>query len=157
MLFGVVSDTHGYVQPGLKELFKGVDGILHAGDIDSAAVLDALEEIAPVTAVHGNVDRGLLAASYPSWLDLEVERHRLLLIHRGGKTLQAEPTLAAIFRRVQPDIVVYGHTHHAQAGWEDGVYYFNPGLGGRPRLGVQPSAGLLVVRAGQVEGTIHRL
>jgi len=157
MLFGVVSDTHGCLRPELKRLFKGVDAILHAGDIGSPSVIAALEEIAPVSAVHGNVDGGLLAADYPSWLDMEVEGHRLLLVHRGGKVLWAEPTLAAILRRVQPDIVVYGHTHRAQAGWEDGVYYFNPGLGGRPRLGIRPSAGLLVVEPGRVEGAIHML
>lgn len=157
MLLGVVSDTHGYFQPGLKKLFKGVDRILHAGDIDAQSVIEALEEIAPVTAVHGNVDRGLLAASYPAWLDMEVEGHRLLLIHRGGRVLWGEPTLGAILKRVQPDIVVYGHTHHAQAGWQDGAYYFNPGLGGRPRLGIRPSAGLLVVEPGRVEGAIHML
>lgn len=157
MLYGVVSDTHGYFQPGLKKLFKGVDQILHGGDIDSRSVLDALEEIAPVTAVHGNVDHGLLAANNPAWLDLEVEGHRLLLVHRGDRVARAEPTLAAILERVQPDIVVYGHTHRALAGWEDGVYYLNPGLGGRPRLGIKPSAGLLVVEPGRVEGTIHML
>jgi len=157
MLFGVVSDTHGYFQPGLRKLFKGVDHILHAGDIDSQSVVAALEEIAPVTAVHGNVDRGLLAARYPAWLDMEVEGHRLLLVHRGGRVLQAEPTLAAILRRICPDIVVYGHTHRAQAGWEGSIYSFNPGLGGRPRLGIRPSAGLLVVEPGRVEGTIHML
>ena len=157
MLFGVVSDTHGYFQPGLRKLFKGVDHILHAGDIDSQSVMAAREEIAPVTAVHGNVDRGLLAARYPAWLDMEVEGHRLLLVHRGGRVLQAEPTLAAILRRICPDVVVYGHTHRAQAGWEGSIYSFNPGLGGRPRLGIRPSAGLLVVEPGRVEGTIHML
>ncbi|HOG47034.1 MAG TPA: YfcE family phosphodiesterase, partial [Anaerolineae bacterium] len=119
MLLGVVSDTHGYFQPGLKELFRGVDRILHAGDIDAQGVLDALEEIAPVTAVRGNVDRGRLAADYPAWLDMEVEGHRLLLIHRGGRVLHAEATLAAMLEQVRPDIIVYGHTHQALATWED--------------------------------------
>ncbi len=157
MLVGVVSDTHGYFQPGLRELFRGVERILHAGDIDSPAVLEALERIAPVTAVRGNVDHGTLAAAHPSWQALELEGHRLLLVHRGGKMLWADPTLAAILKRVQPDVVVYGHSHHAEALWEEGVYYFNPGLGGRGRLGIAPTAGLLELTAGRVEGTIHRL
>lgn len=157
MLVGVVSDTHGYFQPGLTYLFEGVERILHAGDIDSQAVLDALERIAPVMAVRGNVDRGPLAAEHPSWQDMEIEGHRLLLIHRGRKLLRADPTLAAILARVQPDVVVYGHSHQAEAVWEDGVYYFNPGLGGRPGLGVAPTAGLLVLEPERVEGTIHRL
>ena len=157
MRFGVIADTHGYFQPRLWQLFGGVDRILHAGDIDSRAVIEALEEIAPVVAVRGNVDRGLLAADYPSWCELEVEGQRLLLIHRGGRVLQADPTLAAIVGRVRPQVVVYGHTHQARAEWEAGVYYFNPGLGGRPRLGVQPSAGLLTVEADHIEGQIVRL
>lgn len=157
MLVGVVSDTHGDFQPGLKELFRGVERILHAGDIDSSAVLEALERIAPVTAVRGNMDRGALAAAHPSWQRIEIEGHRLLLIHRGGKMLQADPTLAAIFKQVQPDVVVYGHSHRAEAFWEEGVYYFNPGLGGRPRLGIARTAGLLVLTPAQVDGTIHTL
>lgn len=157
MLIGVVSDTHGYFQPRLGELFKDVDQIVHAGDIGAPSVIDALEEIAPVVAVRGNVDYGLLAASYPSWLELDVEGRKVLLLHRGGGILQADPTLAAILQHVRPGVLVYGHTHRALAAWEDGVYCFNPGLGGRPRLGIQPTAGLLTIERDRVEGKILRL
>ncbi len=157
MLFGVVADTHGYFQPRLSALFEGVDQILHAGDIGRREVVEALSEIAPVVAVHGNVDGGQLAVNYPVWTEMEAEGHKLLLIHRGGPAMKAEPTLVAILRRVQPEIVVYGHTHRAQVGWEGGMYYFNPGLGGRSRLGVQPTAGLLSVEAEGVEGKILSL
>ena len=59
MLLGVVSDTHGYVDPRLVEAFAGVDAILHAGDVGSTAVLEALAAIAPVHAVCGNNTAGL--------------------------------------------------------------------------------------------------
>ncbi len=154
MLLGVVSDSHGWLNPRVCDVFRDVDEILHAGDIESERVIEALERIAPVVAVRGNVDRGLLAARYRSWCDLEVEGYRLLLVHRGGKVLQADPQLAPILRRVSPDIVVYGHTHLAECGWEDGVYYLNPGLGGRPGRGIRPSVALLTVEPGRVEGEI---
>ena len=154
MLFGVIADTHGWFHPRLRDVFRGVDQILHAGDIESGRVIEALEEIAPVIAVRGNVDRGLLAVRYPSWLDMEVEGHRLLLLHRGGKVLQGDQQLAAVVRRVCPDIVVYGHTHLAECGWQDGVYYLNPGLGGRPKRGIRSSVALLTVEPDRVEGEI---
>ncbi len=156
MLIGVVSDTHGHFQPGLRKLFRGVERILHAGDIGSPAVLVALERLAPVTAVRGNVDSGSPLAGYPLWQEMEVEGHRLLLIHRG-RGPGSDPELARILQRTQPEVVVYGHTHRAEASWVDGVYYFNPGAGGRPRFGVAPTAGLLLLEPGRVEGTIHSL
>ena len=154
MLLGVVADSHGWLHPRVRDVFRNVDEILHAGDIDSERVIEDLEQIAPVVAVRGNVDRGALAARYRSWCDLEVEGHRLLLLHRGGKALQGDPQMAAVFRRVCPDIVVYGHTHLAECGWQDGVYYLNPGLGGRPKRGIRSSVALLTVEPGRVEGEI---
>ena len=157
MLIGVISDTHGYFNPQLRELFRPVELILHAGDIGAQAVIDALERIAPVVAVHGNVDSGLLAASYPSWRVETPAGRPLLLIHRGGKELAGEPELAAILQEARPEVVIYGHSHRAQAEWAGGVYYFNPGLGGRSRFGIRPSAGLLTVEPDRVEGEIYRL
>jgi uncharacterized protein len=154
VLLGVVADTHGFLNPRLKVLFRGVDAILHAGDIEAQAVLDALADTAPVTAVHGNCDRGLLVAEYPAWQELAVEGHKLLLLHRGGKMLRSDLTTSAIVRHVQPDIIVSGHTHQPLVVWEDGVYLFNPGLAGRPHFGQRPTAGLLAISAEKVEGQI---
>ena len=57
---GVISDTHGYLDPQVLEEFAGVDHIIHAGDIMDGATLEALGKIAPVTAVAGNMDDGKL-------------------------------------------------------------------------------------------------
>ena len=57
---GVISDTHGYLDPQVLAEFAGVQHIIHAGDIMDAATLEALETIAPVTAVAGNMDDGKL-------------------------------------------------------------------------------------------------
>ncbi len=57
---GVVSDTHGYLDPAVLEVFAGVDHIIHAGDVMDAGILEALRAVAPLTAVHGNLDDGEL-------------------------------------------------------------------------------------------------
>ena len=62
---GVISDTHGYLDPVVLELFEGVDAIILAGDILDPAIVEALARVAPVTAVNGNVDPPELAGSLP--------------------------------------------------------------------------------------------
>lgn len=66
MRIGVVADTHGYLQPAALQALAGVEQIWHAGDIGALDVITALEAIAPVTAVQGNVDAGTrLALRFP--------------------------------------------------------------------------------------------
>ena len=55
---GVLSDTHGYLDPRVLEHFAEVDEIWHAGDIGNAMVLQHLREFKPTRAVYGNMDSG---------------------------------------------------------------------------------------------------
>lgn len=57
---GILSDTHGLLRQEVIDAFKGVDHIIHAGDIDNKSVINRLEEIATVTVVRGNVDKECL-------------------------------------------------------------------------------------------------
>ena len=77
MEIGVISDTHGFLDPRVLDIFQGVAHILHAGDIGSAAIIGALNAIAPVTAVLGNNDAGLAFKETESILLAE----RRFLIH----------------------------------------------------------------------------
>jgi hypothetical protein len=54
MLIGVISDTHGLLRPEALTALAGVEHILHAGDVGDPRILDALREIAPVTAISTN-------------------------------------------------------------------------------------------------------
>ena len=65
MKIGVISDTHGLLRPEVKPALAGVERILHLGDVGKASILKELEEIAPVTAVRGNVDREGLCGRLP--------------------------------------------------------------------------------------------
>ena len=72
MLLGIVSDTHGYMNPRVLELLQGVEHILHAGDIGDAAIIGRLSSIAPVTTVRGNNDRTGPASLFPEEVTLEL-------------------------------------------------------------------------------------
>jgi putative phosphoesterase len=80
---GIISDTHGLFHPKVVEHFQGCDLILHAGDIGKAEVLTHLEEIAPVKAVRGNVDKGKWSEKLPWIEETECEGRKLLMIVGG--------------------------------------------------------------------------
>jgi uncharacterized protein len=137
---GVISDTHGRFDPALRELFAGVARVVHAGDVGSLDVLVALQAIAPVTAVRGNVDASFGVAELPEEAVVAVGAHRLLLGHVGE----------ALLRRHEParegfSCVVFGHSHRFLEARRDGVLYLNPGSAGSPRFGLPRSAALLEV------------
>jgi putative phosphoesterase len=119
-LVGVISDTHGYVDPQIPALFREVDCIIHAGDIGSAAVLACLGEVAPVHAVRGNVDRAPQLLAIPEQLVLTVDDTELLVVHRVQDGVP----------RPQTRIVVSGHSHRPNLNWRDRILYLNPGAAG---------------------------
>ncbi|MCW5890471.1 MAG: metallophosphoesterase family protein [bacterium] len=121
---GVVSDTHGLVRPELLAALDGVVHVLHAGDVGSAEVLAALGQIAPVTAVRGNNDRGPWAATLPAAITVTLAGVRIHLLH-DRKELTAVPDVA---------VVVAGHSHRPGVAEHDGVLFLNPGSAGPRRF-----------------------
>ena len=79
MLVGLISDTHGLMRPEALEALSGVDVILHAGDVGSASVLDALWAVAPVHAVRGNVD--MTGGELRDVLSLQLDGARIHVSH----------------------------------------------------------------------------
>ena len=78
---GLIADTHGTLDPDVLDLFRGVDHIVHAGDVGKRSVLRRLEKIAPVTAVAGNTDSGKLAKELPQQASGESGGVRFLVAH----------------------------------------------------------------------------
>ena len=126
-MIGVISDTHGLVRPEVFELFKDADLIIHAGDIGSLEVLQALETLAPVKAVRGNNDRDAWADDLPPDQVLNVETHLFYVLHEL-EHLNFDP-VAADF-----SVVIYGHSHRPAHEWKNGVLYLNPGSAGPRRF-----------------------
>ena len=142
MKIGLISDTHGHLDPRIANLFAGVEHILHAGDVGGEALLDELRAIAPVTAVLGNTDQDLRHCGCR-----DVERRTLggktfLVIHVGRPHGLTNEARQMIFDDDKPDMVVFGHTHHAERVVENGVVFVNPGSASRPRLHHSPSVAI---------------
>ncbi|MCU0559028.1 MAG: metallophosphatase family protein [Desulfobacterales bacterium] len=136
---GLISDTHGYLPPGVAEIFRDVDLILHAGDIGSAAVVDHLEAIAPLLAVRGNMDHGPWAEGLPQRLCVRAGAMEIHLIH-DREHLRPQPPGG------DHVAVVAGHTHRFLSEQANGVLHVNPGSASAPRHGQKASVAILVVR-----------
>ncbi len=128
LVIGVVSDTHGHLYPEVVERLRGVDHILHAGDVGTSEVLRALRQIAPVTAVRGNVDVGGWADALPSRAEVEIGGVCFVVAH-----ISPRPDGAG--RPGGPVVVVAGHSHIAAQDEKDGVLHINPGSAGPRRFG----------------------
>jgi uncharacterized protein len=137
---GVISDTHNYFDPRLPLLFAGVDHILHGGDIGLPAIILALEQIAPVTAVMGNTDDP--GFHYRQTEVVEVANFKFLLHHIVTPQRLADPIQARI-ARARPAVVVFGHTHKPFSQTLDGVLFFNPGYAGKSRFGLERTVAIL--------------
>lgn len=126
-VIGVISDTHGLLRPNVADKLCGVERIIHAGDVGNPDILDQLENIAPVVAVRGNVDRGAWAQTLPVTEIVEVGSRLIYVLHNLN-TLDLDPVAAGIA------VVISGHTHRPLAEERRGVLYLNPGSIGPRRF-----------------------
>jgi putative phosphoesterase len=148
-VIGVVSDTHGLVRPEALRRLRGVDRIVHAGDIGGPEVLAALRAIAPVIAVRGNNDRGAWARGIPETAFVEVGSVRLYVLH-DVKTLAVDPRAAGVA------VVIAGHSHRPARVERDGVLYLNPGSIGPRRFTLPITMAILTVRGARVRAeSVH--
>ena len=147
---GVIADTHGLFDPVVRQDFTGVDHIVHAGDIGDRSVIEQLEQLAPVTAVSGNVD-GYEQSGFPSEFVIELAGRRIAIRHilfEGGKMTKEG---REFLEREHPDICIFGHTHQPRAEWFGKTLLFNPGSAGPKRFTLPRCIGLLRLRDAEVE------
>ena len=128
---GLISDTHvpkraHSLPQKVFEIFDKVDYIIHAGDLVELGVVDELEQIAPVLAVHGNMDGTQITDALPSLNTLRVFDWKIGVMH--------DPDITFGFDRIRElvkenglNVFVYGHTHVADIKWEGKTLYINPG------------------------------
>ncbi len=147
MLIGVISDTHGLLRPEALAALRGSEHILHAGDIGSPSIIPALAEIAPVTAIRGNVDREPWAREFPETQVVELAGLSIYIIH-DGNALDLNPKAAGFAA------VVSGHTHEPKQEVKHGVLYFNPGSAGPRRFKLPVSLGFLEIVDGEISARI---
>jgi hypothetical protein len=136
MRIGVISDTHGLLRPEAQMALRGVDLIVHAGDVGNAEILTQLKTIAPVFAVRGNVDTEAWAQELPETALVEAGDANLYVIH-NLRQLDLSPKSAGIHA------VISGHTHQAEQWERDGVLYLNPGSAGPRRFQLPVTAAVI--------------
>jgi uncharacterized protein len=141
VVIGVISDTHGLMRSEALAALRGCERIIHAGDIGTPAVLDALNAIAPTFAVRGNIDAGAWAASLPA-TELVDAGARLIHVLHDISELDIDPVEAGFAA------VVFGHSHEPSIERRAGVLYLNPGSAG-PRRFKLPVAVARITVAGQ--------
>ena len=139
MKIGVISDTHGFLDPKIAGLFAGVGHILHAGDLGDAFIPFELGQIAPVTAVLGNTDADL------PFKETEVVKlaERKFLVHHIVYPQSLSDKIKSRIVRERPDAVVFGHTHKPFCETIGGILFFNPGYAGKPKFGAERSVAVL--------------
>ncbi len=140
MKIGIISDTHGFLDPRVEKIFAGVDHIIHAGDIGYASIILELQFIAPVTAVLGNCDDPQISYRLTEVVGLARKK---FLVHHIVNPHALDETRARRLAKERPDAVVFGHTHKKFAETVDGVFFFNPGYAGKPKFGAERSVAIL--------------
>jgi putative phosphoesterase len=144
---GLISDTHGLMRPEALSALDGVDVILHAGDVGGTHVIDALQHIAPVHAVFGNVDPSS-APGLSARVDLDLDGVSIHVSH--GHEL-GSPTPVKLVERYDADVIVFGHTHRPLIERIGRQLIVNPGAAGPARFHLTPSVGLLVISNSECE------
>lgn len=127
---GIISDTHSYLDPSVAEVFAEVDHILHAGDIGNEEVLEALEAIAPTTAVKGNIDGGNLRF-LPEEAEVTLGGKLFAIRHICGSPKRPNKATRALLSRVRPDFLIVGHSHIPVITKIHDTLWINPGAAGR--------------------------
>ncbi|NMB02498.1 MAG: metallophosphoesterase family protein [Firmicutes bacterium] len=132
---GVISDTHGLLRSDARLFLQKCDRIIHAGDIDQHRILQELNQIAPTTAVRGNMDQGPWANSLRTAERIQVDHWSILVVHN----IQDLPPLNGA------NIVIFGHSHKFFEETNDGVLYLNPGSAGPKRFSLPISMAILTL------------
>jgi len=133
---GVISDTHGLLRPEAVAALRGVDRILHAGDVGTPDILAALKAIAPTSAVRGNVDHGVWATALPETDVVRLGAVDVYMLHDLA-ALDLDPVPAGLAA------VISGHSHQPVAEWRRGVLFLNPGSAGPRRFSLPVTLSIL--------------
>lgn len=157
---GVISDTHiplaaSKLPDEVQVAFRGVDLILHAGDLVELSVLDILNKLAETHAVWGNMDGPEVRKALPEKRIMKVGKFMIGLIHGCGPPFNLIKSVINEFSQ-KMDIIVFGHSHSPVNEVRDGTLFFNPGSPTDKTFAKYNSYGILTM-TDEVKGEIIRL
>ncbi len=133
MKIGILSDTHGWLDPRILDHFSEMDEIWHAGDVGPNDILAPLNAAKPCRAVFGNIDGSSVRASCKEFLVFDVCGSKILMIHIAGPFGSYSPQCRALIHAHHPDVLICGHSHILKVAWDKSfnLLYVNPGAAGQ--------------------------
>ncbi len=160
---GLIADTHiparaRCIPQTVFKIFENVDFIVHAGDLVQLAVIDELEQLAPVLAVHGNMDGPEVSGALPKLNSLKIFDWKIGVMH-DPRALFGMSKMREIAKQNNFNVFVYGHTHNSSIKWEGKTLYINPGspTNPLPSFVTKPSIALLKVTKEAIKPEIIHL
>lgn len=130
-MVGLVSDTHGWLDPALLSVFADAACIVHAGDVGHDRVLGQLEDVAPVIAVKGNIDGPPISQELPLVARHRVAGRTIAVLHIAGSPFRPRRAALELIRDECPDFLIVGHSHIPVIKEVEGTVWINPGAAGR--------------------------
>lgn len=129
---GLLSDTHGTIDPKLFDFFKNCDEIWHAGDFGNLETADELAKFKPLRGVYGNIDDHRLRAVYKQHLKFQVEDVSVWMTHIGGYPGHYDQRVRSGLKADPPTLFISGHSHILRVMYDDkiGTLHINPGAMG---------------------------
>ncbi len=127
---GLISDTHGFLDPLVFEYFENCDEIWHAGDFGSMQVANQLAEFKPFVGVYGNIDDSELRGVYPEHQRFDCEDLDVWMTHIGGYPGRYDRRVAKEIKSNPPGLFICGHSHILRAMKDGDMVHLNPGAAG---------------------------
>ena len=130
---GLISDTHGYLDPAVFTYFKDCDEIWHAGDFGNTQLIAELQAFKPLRGVYGNIDGHEIRAEFPEVLKWCCEEVDVLMIHIGGYPAHYSPLTKQVMKASIPQLFISGHSHILKVIYDDKLkcLHINPGAAGK--------------------------
>lgn len=141
MKLAILSDTHGLLRPQVVEHLKTADAILHGGDINKPAIVEQLQQYAPLYIVRGNNDKEW-AEDIPHDLTVTLEGVTFFMVH-NKKEVPAD--LSGV------NVVVFGHSHKYVQEEKDGLLWLNPGSCGPRRFHQEITMMMVKIEDGTIQ------
>lgn len=129
---GLLSDTHGFVDPKVYEFFKECDEIWHAGDFGNIEVVDELAKFKPLKGVYGNIDDHTVRKVFKKHLKFRIEQVKVWITHIGGYPGRYDKSVKPDIFRDPPTLFISGHSHILKVVYDKkiGTLHINPGAAG---------------------------
>lgn len=129
----LLSDTHSHIDEAILKYVRQADEVWHAGDIGTLAVTDALAQIKPLRAVHGNIDDQMIQNEFAENNRFYCEGVDVFITHIGGYPPKYNIRTREILCNQPPKLFICGHSHILKVMWDKkiGLLHMNPGACGK--------------------------